>query len=192
MGAGLQETKPQHGPRNDVGVSRADTDPLEGENHQDADAGDQQSGLIEPAAVEHRDDQHRDDVIDDGQRQQENTHVTGDGAAQQGEYADGECDIGGRWNGPALPRHRLAIQREINQRGNHDTTEGGNDRQRGQPPAGQGSLVDLTANLHAHDQEEYGHQGIVDPEVQRLGNDVTAQAKRQGRMPQRVVAIGGR
>ncbi|MCY1446224.1 hypothetical protein D9M71_627770 [compost metagenome] len=58
--------------------------------------------------------------------------------------------------------------------------------------AGQCTLVDFAADLHAHDQEKDGHQAIIDPEMQRLRIDMRAYAERQRRMPKGFITVGSR
>jgi hypothetical protein len=54
------------------------------------------------------------------------------------------------------------------------------------------ALVDLPPNLHADDQKEYGHQRIVDPEVQRLTNHEITDADHERDVPEPFVAFGCR
>ena len=190
MRARLQQADPQHRAGQHVGVGGPHSHPLQGQHHQDADRGHQQAGVIQPARIEHRDDQHGDDVVDDRQRQQEDAHAAGNGPAQQRQHADRERDVGGGGHGPALALRRLAVEREIDQRRHRHAAQRGRQRQRRLGQAGQRAFVDLAPYLHADHEKEHRHQCIVDPEMQGLRDDMAAHAEGQRRMPQGVVAGG--
>ena len=89
---------------------------------------------------------------------------------------------------PSRPR-QLAVQRQEHQRRNDDAAHGRRQRQRRLPQAAQRPFTDLAADLHADDQEEHGHQRVVDPEVQRPLDHVAADPDHQRRMPQFVIAV---
>ena len=53
-------------------------------------------------------------------------------------------------------------------------------------------LVDFAANLHPDDEKEDSHQGIIDPEVERMGEREISQSDRERHMPKRMIAVDQR
>ncbi|MNJ66204.1 hypothetical protein D3C77_622620 [compost metagenome] len=104
---------------------------MQGQHHQHAEPGDQQAAVIQPAGIDHGDDQHGDHVVDDRQGQQEDANAAGDAAAQQGENPDGEGDVGGGGNRPAVAERCLLIEGQVDQRRHQHAAEGRDHRQGG-------------------------------------------------------------
>ncbi|MCY1364465.1 hypothetical protein D9M69_512670 [compost metagenome] len=74
MGAGFQQTEPEQCAGQKVGIGRANADPLQTKNQQDACTGDQEAASVQSAGIEQGNNQYRDDVVDDRQGQQEHPH----------------------------------------------------------------------------------------------------------------------
>ncbi|MNC79841.1 hypothetical protein D3C76_1486900 [compost metagenome] len=58
------------------------------------------------------------------------------------------------------------IERQVDERGYHHTADSRRHRQRGLAQAGQRAFMNFATDLHTDDQEEDGHQAVVDPEMQ--------------------------
>lgn len=174
VNAGLEQAGPDDDSRKDVGECRAKAEPLEPENHQHAGRCDDEAAEIEPARVEHGDDQNRNDIVDDGQCEQKDPDIGGDRTSEQCEHADGERDVCGRGYCPAMAASRHAVEAQINQGGNGNAAESRHNREHGLVEFAECTLMELATNLQAHDQEEDRHQRVIDPEVQRCGEGEVA------------------
>jgi len=96
------------------------------------------------------------------------------------------------WHGPALPSSRIAVEAQIDERRDDDATSRGDQRQNGLVDSAQCAFMDLAPNLHAHDEEEDGHQCVVDPEMQRPGKHVFADTDCERKVPKGVIAMSER
>ena len=190
VGTGHEQAGPDDGTRQHIGIRRPNAHLLEAQHHQHPQGRHNEAAVIKPAGIEERDDQHRNDVINDGQGQQKNAHVARDGAPQERQNSHGERDVGGGGNGPAVLPDRLCVQGQVDQCRNDDTTHCSGHGQCRLAQATQCTLVDFSADFHSDDQKEDRHQGIVDPEMQRLGKNEAPHAKRHWRVPECVVTVG--
>ncbi|MNN44397.1 hypothetical protein D3C81_1586850 [compost metagenome] len=82
------------------------------------------------------------------------------------------------------------IERQVDECGYHHTTDSCRHRECGLAQAGQRAFMDFATDLHTDDQEEDGHQAVVDPEMQRLGIDQGADTEAYRRVPEGVIAFG--
>jgi len=115
---------------------------------------------------EDADDQHRAEIIDDRQGGEEDLQTGRRAAAEQGEHAYGKGDVGGHRDRPADHGRRAMRQRHIDQ-GRHDhAPDSGGGRQRGLAHGAQLAEQHLALDLESDQQEEDGHQAVVDPVVQ--------------------------
>ncbi|MOA14411.1 hypothetical protein D3C78_1345120 [compost metagenome] len=119
--------------------------------------------------IEQRDDDDGAEVIQDGQRGQENLQRRRHAAAQQSQDAQRERDVGRGRNGPAAQGLGAAqIDQHIDQRGHRHAAHGGDARQHDAADATQLAVHDLTLDLQAHQQEEHRHQAVIDPMQHRF------------------------
>jgi len=88
---------------------------------------------LQRAGEEHRDDRDREQVIDDGQSEQEGAQPGRQVCADDRQHSKGERDVGGGRDRP--PRQRVVTggggDRKVEQRRHHHTADRGGDRQRG-------------------------------------------------------------
>ncbi len=124
-------------------------------------------------------------------RQQEYAQARRHAFAQQRDGGEGKSDVGGRGNGPAPQRRRIAaIDRHIDQRRHQHAPDGGDGRKRRLAPARQLPLDHLALDLAADDQEEQRHQPVVDPEQQRLVDVQRPQANLEWSGKEKIVIAG--
>ena len=165
---------------------------MEGKDAENTDAGDGEAGHLNAIGIECGDDQYRDDVVDDGERQQEHAHIDGNSSPQQRKDADGKGDVRcGRYR-PAAASNRIAVEAQVDQGRDDDAAACRDQGQHGLVDPAQRAFVDLAPDFHADDQEEQGHQRVVDPEMQRLREDVFAQSDRDRQVPEGVIAVSER
>ena len=153
----------------------ADQDGEERDGHQ----GRGQPRERESSGVEDRDDDDAQQVVHHGEGQEERAERRREPPAEEGQHRDGEGDVRGHGDRPAL--HRATGRRGVDervQRGRHghpaDRSEDGHDRRRG--PA-QLAVDHLTLELEADHEEEDRQEPVGRPlrdgevEVQRSGAD---------------------
>ena len=158
----IVEQSPHHEGRHQVGEHPLlahllhEVDPEhDGQRHQQA------ADLNRPA-VEERDDQNGPQVIGDGQRREEDFERHGNAVAQHREDADGEGDVRGRGDSPAVGGGRTVVEeREDDGRSQHAAR--GSQHRKNRPPHGRKlSADDLALDFEPHGEEEDHHQPIVD------------------------------
>ena len=113
-------------------------------------------------AVEDGDYQDRAQVVDDGQRREEDFERDGHTVAHERQDADGEGDIGGRGYSPAVRRRRAVVEGQIDQRRREHTARRGHDRQDRLARRRKFAADDLSFDFEPHDEEENHHQPVVD------------------------------
>src|SRR5690606_39640726 len=145
---------PEHHTGDDVGVGGTDAHSLQRQNHQQPQPGYGEAAVIQAAGVEQGDDEHRDNVIDDRQRQQKYPYVGWNGTAQQGQQANRKGNIGGGRHGPSVLPDVIHIQAQVEQ-GRQDHAAGSSgDGQNGLAQIAQRAFMDLAADFHADHQEK--------------------------------------
>ena len=160
------------------------------EQPDDDHAADREGQHRELAGVEHRDDHDRGEVVDHRDRGEEDLQRDRDPAAEHGEDAQREGDVGCRGNRPSVHRERVtAVHEGIDPRGNRDAADS---RDEGQGDlGGRGKLTEehLPLQLEADQQEEDRHQAVVDPEQERLLDHPFADADRAVGLEDRAVPL---
>jgi hypothetical protein len=115
------------------------------------------------------DDQDGAQIVDDGERRQEDFQGKRHATAERGQDAQRKGDVGGGRDRPAAQRHRVAPVEGDVEGGRHGhAADGAGDRQRHLRGLRQRTLHDLALDLQANQQEEERHQAVVDPQQQRL------------------------
>jgi hypothetical protein len=185
--AGEQEARPERDARRDVQEGAAHADALQ-QHHRDEGAERQAyAAECDAAREEDCDDGDGADVVDDGEREQEDAERGRRPLAERGEHADGERDVGRHGHAPAARARAAAVEREVDQgRGGH-APERGDDGQGGALPARELAPVHFAPDLEADDEEEDRHQPFVDQEVQRRAHDRRADPERDLGVPEVVV-----
>ena len=138
--------------------------------------------------VEQRDDDDGAEVVEDGERQQEQLERARHPRPQQRQHADGEGDVGGRRNGPAFERDGVAgVDPDVDERRHRHAADGRHCRQRGLAEGRQLAPQQLALDLEADQEEEDRHQAVVDPQQQRLVDRQRADAHAHGRVEEHLV-----
>lgn len=127
-----------------------------------------QPANLDPARVEDGDDGDGSDVVDDGEGEEEDLEPDRGPPAEDGEDSDGEGDVGGHGNPPAPSGVAASHHGQEHQRGDHHAARRGHGRERGSPPVPQFPDGDLPLDLEADEEEEDGHDGVVDPVLEIL------------------------
>ena len=152
--------------------------------------------------VEHGDDRDGDEVIDDGEGEQEGPQRARQVRADDGEHRQSEGDVGGRGDGPT-PQHPTDVgaavasgEREHGDDEQHggqdDAADRGRDRQRRLAAVGEVPGDELTLQLDAGDEEEDREQPVGRPraegeiEVQRRRADDGVAQRRIRLSPRRI------
>jgi hypothetical protein len=116
---------------------------------------------------EHRDDQDRDDVVEDREGQDEDAQLVRQSLAEHREHAERERDVGRRRDRPAALVTRS--------RGEGDVDQGGHDDAPGRRDGGADGFADavqlpgdhLVLELDGDDEEEDREQPVADPVADR-------------------------
>ena len=113
--------------------------------------------------VEERDHDQRDDVVDDGDRQQERAQPVGEARPDEREQAERERGVGRHRHPPPVRRRTAGIEREVDRDRAAMPAERREHRQREPAPLAQLAEVELAPRLEADDEEEERHQAAVHP-----------------------------
>ena len=138
--------------------------------------------------VEERDDDDREQVVDDGEREQEGPQRRRQERAQDGQDGQRERDVRRRGDGPATQcgAARAEVDGDEDQCRNDHASDGSDDRDRRSARVAQVAGDELTLQLEAGDEEEDGQQTVGSPraegqvEVQRLRADPGVTQRRVG------------
>ena len=112
------------------------------------------------------DDDERGDVVDDHEGEQEHAQPGRAVAADEREHTECERGVGADRDAPALRVGGTAVEGEVDQRGRDDAADRGDDRGGETASLAQLAHVELAPDLEADDEEEEGHQPVVDPVAQ--------------------------
>ena len=123
------------------------------------------------AGVEQCNHDDRTQVVDDCQGHQEQLERHGNTLAQQSQHTQRKGNVGGHRDSPAAECVRVVLVDEpIDQRWHHHAANRRCTGQHDLGRLGQLAFQQLAFDLKADQQEEQGHQAIVDPEQRRFGN----------------------
>ncbi len=142
-------------------------------------------------AVEDGDDSERDEVVDDGERQNERPQPLGEPWPDDGEHTQREGGVGGHRDPPAARGRFPRVDRQIDQDGRGHPREAGHDGDGEAAPLPQLSYVELAPSLQPDNEEEERHQPAGDPLPQVLRDTPAADLDRQLGPPDRLVRRGG-
>ena len=138
-----------------------------------------------------RDDQQRDQVVDDDHREEEDAQPDRPPARDQREHAERQRGVGRHGRAPAGGALAPGVDREVDRGGGDHPAEAAEDRDGDARALAQLSDVELALGLEPDDEEEQGHQALVDPAPQVGGELVVAERDRELGLPQRRVGVGG-
>ena len=188
MDTGLVQAQPQPDPGGDEDRRIGDVQAAQHGDRGDDGGGDQQVAGGEVVAVDDGDDDDGAEVVDDRQGEQEDLQRRRDPAPEQGHHPDGEGDVGGHRDAPPTAFGSAGVEGEVDQCGHDHAAEGGHRRQRGLAAVAQLADGPLAFDLQADDEEEDGHQPVVDDAVEVLGEMERPDGDVDRRRPQRLVA----
>ena len=170
VNARLQHGDPERRPEEDVRRPPRHAKPVQHEEDREQDPGGEKRRRGQLARVEDGDDGNRPYIVEDRDAEEEGLEGRRDAVAEEGENTEGEGDIGRRRDRPPGHRARISPVEERIERGRHEHSTGGGKRGEGRGRAArQVPLEHLPLELEPDQQEEDGHQAVVDPEEERLG-----------------------
>ncbi len=191
--AGLEHAHPERSADEDVGRNARNAGTVQDQQRADRDRSTHERQGREVAGVEQRDDHDRTEIVEHGQRQQENLEAHRHAVAEQRQQAERESDVGCRRNGPAADADRIVpVQRGVDRRGHDHATECGDSRQCHLAALREFARDHLALDLEPDQQEEDRHQQVVDPDQQRLVELERADLQLDRRLQQGLVVLGER
>ncbi len=140
-------------------------------------------------AVDERDDDERNEVVGDDERQDEHAQPLRLARADERQGAERERGVGRHRRAPAAGVAIAGVDREVDQHGQRHAADRGEQRQRDALSLAQLAEVELPPRLEPDHEEEHDHQAVVDPVAQILGHAMAADADAQLRRPGRGVAV---
>ncbi len=188
--AGLQEGQPRDHADNAVGNGVARPQHVGEHGHQKRADADCQIQKRKLGRIEDGDNQHRADVVRNGQCGQEDHQACRNAFSQQGQNAERKGDIGGHGNSPApraWPVH--PVEQHVDQGRHNHSSQSGRQGESRLPEGGQFPHQYLALDLQADVKEEDGHQAVVDPVDKRMGKGKAADAERDLRVPEVGIAF---
>ncbi len=183
MDPGLEDSEPERDAQHRVYRGTANAYAIRGHEQTQDGRGSARGGQGKIRCVEDGDDQHGQQVVDDREGGHEDAQSERCSLAEQGEDAEREGDVRRHRDAPAgSPRAASGDSEE--DRGRHDgASHGGCDRQRRPACGGELADQDLALDLEADDEEEDGHEPVVDPVDQRVGKGQITKSEPKVRRP---------
>ena len=128
---GLQHRHPQHHANEDIGSDRQHATAVEHGQRDHRSRGDRQRDRRKLVGVGHRDDGDGAEVVEDREGEQEHFQPDRHPAADQGQHAERECNVGRGGDRPAADRDGVTpVAKGIDPRGQQHAANGGDRRQR--------------------------------------------------------------
>ena len=166
MNTGFQHSHPHQNAQQRVRQAAAHAQPVCRIRSGQAHSGKAQTAGGDIRREENRNHQHRRNIVHNGQRGQKNGDGGRNTAAQQRQYANGKCNVGGhRYRPPALASRAL-IDKEVNRSRKQYPAQCPGNRQRGLLHRRQFARQHLALNFEPDRKEENGHQPVVDQVMQ--------------------------
>jgi hypothetical protein len=185
--AGLEEGQPDSYPQNDVDDGGADGNPLQGDDAAEQAPGHHHGLPLDAARIEQSDDDDGADVVDDGQRQEEELETGGQPSPGDRQHTEGKSYVGGHGNPPTARGIGPRVESQVEKGRNDHPARGGHDRERGGPSLPQLARYDLALDLQPNDEKEHRHQPLVDPRSKIVGEVPAAEPEGELHMPERFV-----
>ena len=191
MDAGFQHEIPHHRAEQDHRGHPVHPLVVEKQQQRQRDEGREQVVHLEVGGVEQGNDDDGPQVVENGQGEQKDFERRGRAAAHQGENAEREGDVGGRRNGPAGQRCRIApVDRHIDQGRQRHAADGGGTGQDDVTRVLELAFEDLALQLEPDEKEEDRHQPVVDPEDGRFLEPLTIDHQPEAGVEKAVVDPG--
>jgi hypothetical protein len=161
--AGFEEGEPDEGADGEVGGEGLHVAASHGEDRGESEQGGEEPAGGEVAGVEDGDDDDGADVVGDGQGEQEDLGGEWDPGAEEGDDADGEGDVGGHGDAPAVGAGAAGVEGPEDAGGDGHAAEGGDDGKGDRAEVLELAVDRFALDLQSDEQEENGHEGVVDP-----------------------------
>ena len=184
MDAGFVQRIPEQRADDGVGQRAIDVRAAEQDEHGGEHAGYRQPSSVEGGRIEQRDDDDRDQVVDDHGRRQEYAQVDRHAIAQDDDQRDRERRVRRHRQAPRVLDARRRKGEEQQRRRRHAADRGG-ERQRGGTPRRKPADAELALDLEADDEEEDRQRPVVHPVDQGQRERVPAEAHARLLLPQR-------
>ncbi len=188
--ARLEHAEPEHGPDQHVRGDPHHAEPVQDQQRDDRETGKHQRRDGKVVRVEDGDDHDGAEIVEHGERHQEDLEPDRDPFAEERQHAEREGDVGRRGNRPAADAYRIIPVEPGIDGGRHDhAAERGDGRQRDLARVREFAHHGLALDLEAHQQEEDRHQQVVDPDAERLVERKLAELDLEVRLQQRLVSV---
>ncbi len=146
--------------------------------HAEQDDPDRERHHFHVVRVDGSDHDQSHEVVEDRHGQQAEAQPRAAGS-DQSQHSEREGGVGGHRRAPAICGRAARVEREVDQDGKRHSAQRGRQRKRYPAPVAQLSHVHFPLGFQAEDQEEEGHQALVDPLPQILGDAGVAEADRE-------------
>src|SRR5690606_20570791 len=185
----LEDGGPQRDAEDDVGGDAADPQFAQRRDEREQHHRGAQRGQRQVGGVEQRDDGDGQDVVGDGQGQQEHPERGGAAGTDDRDQAEGERGVGADRDAPAHGAGPARVERQVDQGGADHAADGGADRDHDDAPFAQFAEGEFAGQLQADGEEEQHHQAVVDPLVQGEGEGRAADVQADRGLPEVLVAV---
>ena len=190
----LEHGHPQHQPHEEVRRHRSRPRQIEDREPGNRPNGDTERHPGQLRGVEQRDDHDRPEIVEDGHRDQENLQAPRDTGAEERQDTQRERNVGGRRYRPAAAANGVcSVEPPVERGGGGHAASRSEGREHDLSGIDQLALDHLPLDLESDQEEEHGHQAVVDPQDQRLGECERTNPDLDRRSEQRLVeAFGAR
>ena len=141
------------------------------------------------AGVHGGDHDEREQIVDDGERKQEDPQPGGGPRRQQRERAERERRVRRHRRAPPVSAGAGGVECLVDRHRYRHAAGGREHWDREAPALAQFSHVELTLGLQSHDEEEERHHALVDPVAKVRGQRRATQPNRERRSPHRFVGV---
>ena len=170
MHAGLEHANPHKDAQDQIGSELSDAHPVKRNRTGKGQHRQRQRIYRQFRTVENCNNNNRPEVVDNGDRQQEDLECQRHPRSQQRQNTEGKGNVGRRRNCPTAERlHIVEVKPHIDQSRSGHAPDRSQNRQNGFVETCQLSGQNLALYLQTHQKEENCHKTVVDPKQRRLG-----------------------
>ncbi len=184
----LERRHPHDENRQDEDPPAEDARAKQGRNGRKAEGRQDQPAGSKVGGERDRDHADRSDVVDDRERDQEELRSRRHPVPQNREHGDRKGRVGGHRDTPTIGRLASSGDSEIDEHRDDDASQRRQDRQSRGLRMSQLAAKDLPLDLQRDQEEEDGHEAVVDPMAEVLGDRRVSDAEPQVGIPERLVA----
>ncbi len=171
MNPGLEDGNPEHYGQQQIGRLAHHAETVHCDGQRQCHRADDQARDRQVFGVEQGDDGDRGKVVEDGQGQQEELQRQRHARAERHQQRQREGNVGRHRYGPTIHRDGIApVEPGVHRCRNHHAAESADTRQHDLGERRKLALEKLALDLEADEEEEDGHEAIVDPEQERLAD----------------------